>query len=199
MNHGDTEWNRSNGMLSIWMLAMFTPSPGITIFIPYKEKSEGPVVNDDYFGKVPAERLKIDSGMIWFKADGKYRSKIGVQPGRANNYAGSYDAVNNVLTVLWCEMHDGNSVYVNSKWGDQKDPFSGDVINAYNDGPVDDGSQMGPFYEIESSSPAAALKKGESMSHSQVICHFEGNSESLTLITKSLFNISIDEIKSAFN
>ena len=43
--------------------------------------------------------------------------------------------------------------YVNGQWGPQEDPFAGDVINSYNDGPVEDGSIMGPFYEIETSSP----------------------------------------------
>jgi hypothetical protein len=33
-------------------------------------------MNDDYF--VKADRLIADSGMIYFKADGKYRSKIGI-------------------------------------------------------------------------------------------------------------------------
>jgi hypothetical protein len=30
--------------------------------------------------------------------------------------------------------------YVNSKWGQQDDPYKGDVVNSYNDGPVEDGS-----------------------------------------------------------
>ena len=58
----------------------------------------------------------------------------------------------------------GKGEYVNSKWEIQKDPFSGDAINSYNDGPVN-GSQMGKWYEIESSSPAAALKSNESLTH----------------------------------
>jgi hypothetical protein len=41
----------------------------------------------------------------------------------------------------------------------------GDVINAYNDGPNDDGTQLGRFLELETSSPAAALKSGNSITH----------------------------------
>jgi len=198
-NLGEAEWNKSNGMLSVWMLSMFNPSPGVTIFIPYKENATGTVVNDDYFGKVPENRLMAENGTIWFKADGKYRSKLGIPPHRAMNYAGSYDSENNVLTILWCDIPEGDNIYVNSKWGDQKDPFSGDVINAYNDGPVDDGSQMGPFYELESSSPAANLKKGESLIHTQRIFHFEGSPEQLTAITEKLFGLTIADIKTRFN
>ena len=36
INLGQKAWTKENGMLSIWMLAMLTPSPGVTIFIPYK-------------------------------------------------------------------------------------------------------------------------------------------------------------------
>ena len=50
-------------------------------------------------------------------------------------------------------------------------PYSGDALNSYNDGPLEDGSQMGPFYELETSSPAAALKPGESITHSQITIH----------------------------
>lgn len=61
---------------------MFNPSPETTVFIPYSPNAEGVVVNDDYFGKVPAERLIVDERTIYFQCDGKYRSKIGIPPGR---------------------------------------------------------------------------------------------------------------------
>jgi hypothetical protein len=197
-NRGDREWSTATGMLSVWMLSMFNPSPGVTIFIPYSEEATGIIVNNDYFGKIPADRLIAEKGIVWFKADGKYRSKLGIPPSRATNYAGSYDSENNILTVLWCDLPKEANVFVNSKWGEQKDPFSGDAINAYNDGPVEDGSQMGPFYELESSSPAAALKPGETLLHSQRIYHFEGSTDQLNRITMKLFGLTIEDIRSRF-
>jgi hypothetical protein len=88
---------------------------------------------------------------------------------------------------------------VNSKWGDQASPFSGDVVNSYNDGPVEDGSIMGPFYEIESSSPAALLSAGCRISHTQRIFHITGDEDKLSLITEKLFHQSLSEIKKIFN
>lgn len=38
---------------------------------------------------------------------------------------------------------------MNGQWGIQNDPYYGDVINAYNDGPVEDGSVMGPFMKLK--------------------------------------------------
>jgi|WetSurSiteA1Bulk_404760.scaffolds.fasta_scaffold02030_3 hypothetical protein len=200
-NRGKNTWTKESGMLSVWMLSMLTPSPGVTIFIPYREgdvKDSGTIMNDDYFGKVPASRLIVDSGIIYLKADGKYRSKIGIPPKRAMNFSGSYDAQNRALTLLWCDLPTDRTDYVNSKWEIQKDPFSGDAINAYNDGPVEDGTQMGPFYELESSSPAANLRPGEKIIHRQRIFHFEGNEEQLSLITERIFGIKLQDIQAKF-
>lgn len=201
INKGNNAWNKETGMLSVWMLSMLTPSPEVTVFIPYRQGNEMeliPPVRDDYFGKVPADRLLVKNGIIWFKADGKYRSKIGIPPERAEKFAGSYDAQNKVLTILWCDLPDGIKEYVNSKWGEQTNPFEGDAINAYNDGPVEDGTQMGPFYELESSSPAASLKPGESLTHRQCIFHFIGDEEQLGKITEKVFGVTLEKIKSVF-
>jgi len=180
---------------------MFNPSPGGVVFIPYKEGSEseaGKIVSDDYFGKVPSDRLIIKDGVIFFKTDGKFRSKIGLSPQRALSYCGSYDPEKQVLTLLWYSAPENPSNYVNSKWGKQTAPFKGDVVNSYNDGPVADGSIMGPFYEIESSSPAAMLSSGSSITHSQRIFHITGNEDKLSLITEKLFHITLSEIKQSF-
>ena len=58
-NAGKEPWTKETGLLSIWILCMFNPSPGTTIVVPIKggpETELGPTVNADYFGKVPPER-----------------------------------------------------------------------------------------------------------------------------------------------
>jgi hypothetical protein len=202
INKGQSDWTEQTGALSVWLLAMFNPSSKGVVFIPYKMGSEsesGKVVNDDYFGKVPADRLIIKEGILFFRTDGKYRSKIGISPQRALPFCGSYDPEKQILTLLWYSSPDKPSRYVNSKWGEQTSPFSGDVVNSYNDGPVADGSIMGPFYEIESSSPAALLSAGGRITHKQKIFHITGNEDKLSLITEKLFHKSISEIKEVFN
>lgn len=197
-NKGSKAWTKDDGLLSIWMLGMFNPSPATTVFIPYKTEGQGPIVNDDYFGKVPSDRLIVDSGTIFFKIDGKYRSKIGLPPARAKELCGSYDSEMNILTLIWGSLPSDSKEYVNSKWGDQDDPYNGDAINAYNDGPVEDGSIMGPFYEIETSSPAAALQPGESMTHSQRVLHVQGSKVDLARIVNELFDLNLYTIESKF-
>lgn len=198
INLGNEAWTKEKGLLSIWMLSMFSPSPTTTVFIPYSEEGAGNVLNDDYFGKVPADRLKAEKGTIYFKIDGKLRSKIGLPPTRAKELCGSYDSEQKVLTLLWCSLPAESKSYVNSKWGIQKNPYEGDAINSYNDGPVADGSIMGPFYEIETSSPAAELQPGESVTHSQRVVHIQGDEAELARVVLALFNLDLNEVKTKF-
>ena len=201
INRGEKAWDEKNGALSIWLLSMFNPSPSGLVFIPFKKGSvaeAGKIVNDDYFGKVPADRLIVKDGILFFRTDGKHRSKIGITPQRALPFCGSYDPDKKVLTLLWYSAPERPAKYVNSKWGDQDDPFTGDVVNSYNDGPVDDGSIMGPFYEIESSSPAAFLPPGGEIKHTQRIFHITGDEAMLSLITEKLFDQKLSDIVSVF-
>ena len=197
-NQGKNAWTKEKGLLSIWMLGMFNPSPTTTVFVPYKSAGEGVIVNDEYFGKVPSDRLISKNGTVYFKIDGKLRSKIGLPPERAKGICGSFDSEKSILTILWCSMPTEPKPYVNSKWGKQDDPFKGDVINSYNDGPVEDGSIMGPFYEIETSSPAAQLQPKQSMTHSQRVVHIQGDKEKLAKIVTELFGLDLNEIATKF-
>ena len=188
-------------MLSIWILGMFTPSPETTVVIPFVEGDEdvlGPVVNDTYFGKVPESRLKIEDGFVYFKGDGLYRSKIGLSPQRSKSVIGSYDAGNRVLSIVTYTKPEGATDYVNSMWELQKRPFAGDVVNSYNDGPPEPGAKpLGPFYELETSSPAAALAPGETLTHENLTFHFQGPEPALDQIARKCLGVSLDQIKAA--
>ncbi len=201
INQGQNTWDEQYGMPSIWILSMLNPSPETVVMIPFKngpEEALGPVVNDVYFGKIGVDRLQIDEGIIYFRADGQKRGKIGVSPQRAQPVAGSYDAINQVLTIAMFTIPAEENSYVNSLWELQDDPFSGDVINAYNDGPQEDGSMLGPFYEIESSSPAANLAKGEQLTHYHRTFHFVGDFDELSYLAKSLLGVELKELTSVF-
>lgn len=201
INQGTLPWKKETGLLSVWMLGMFNPSPAIVIVIPVKsgdEKTLGPKVNDAYFGKIETNRMKVSGDHIFFRADGKSRGKIGIPPLRATGVMGSYDPDNHILTLLICRLPEGRTDYVNSAWKIQDNPYSGDAMNSYNDGPLADGSQMGPFYELETSSPAAALAPGESLSHIQYTLHLTGDIKELDKIAVKVLGVSLDEISKAF-
>lgn len=201
VNLGKEPWKKETGLLSIWILGMFNPSPEITIVVPYTAGPEdrlGPVANDSYFGKVPSDRLVNKDGVLYFSGDGKYRSKIGLSPRRAKTVLGSYDAVHGVLTIVQYNKPEGVLDYVNSMWQIQDQPYRGDVVNSYNDGPTSPGGKpLGPFYELETSSPAAALAPGESILHTHRTYHFIGSDAQLDPIAKTTLGVTIAQIKSA--
>jgi hypothetical protein len=200
-NTGTDPWIGETGLLSVWILGMFNPSPRTTIVIPFKPGTEaefGPVVNDAYFGKVPAARLVVGNGVLFFSGDGTFRSKIGIPPRRALPFAGSYDASAGVLTIVHLTIPEGPADYVNSMWRIQEDPYAGDVVNSYNDGPASPGAKpLGPFYELESSSPAAALAPGASLGHSHTTMHFQGDERALEAVARQALGVGIEEIKNA--
>ncbi len=202
-NVGTNAWTRETGMLSIWMLGMYNPSPGTTVVIPFRPGPEpelGPKVNDTYFGKVPAEYLKVEDDVLFFKGDGTRRGKLGISPQRTLGIAGSYDATGNVLNMVTCNVPTEHSGYVNSMWELQKEPFSGDVINSYNDGSPGPGQPpLGPFYELETSSPAAPLKPGETMRHVQMTVHMTGPTTALDQLARAKLGAGLDRIKTALD
>lgn len=198
VNKGSSAWTKETGMPSVWLLGMYPPTPTTTVFIPYNKDFQGRVVNDEYFGKVPSDRLIVEDGMIYFKIDGEYRAKIGLPAGSAKDICGSYDSKAGVLNILKYTVPEGENDYVNGQWGPQEDPFSGDVINSYNDGPTETGVVMGPFYEIETSSPGAALAPGGSLTHTQYTIHLEGSRDNLSEIVKKVFGADLDEIMTKF-
>jgi hypothetical protein len=178
------------------MLDMFNPSPATVVVIPYKEAGAAgeKVATTDYFGEIPADRIKYSSGALFFKADGKSRGKLGIHPKNARPVAGSYDAQNKILTVTLFDV-DPSGKYLNQEWKTVKPPFSGDAVNAYNDGPLADGKQMGPFYELESVSPAAVLLPHASLSHFHAVFHFTGDEAGLDRISQAWLGVSLEKIK----
>lgn len=201
MNTGEEPWTKNSGAPAIWILSMFRTAPGVTVAIPYKNgpKEElGSVVTSDYFGDTSSERLKINDGIIYFKTDGKKRRKLGVSPRRASSVAGSYDETNNILTIIKYSFPQNNSEYVNQQWQHQENPYNGKIVFAYDDGPLEDGSQLGPFYELESSSPAAFLEPGETLTHEHQVYHFTGDRKALNQISERLLGVGLEPIISAF-
>ena len=84
-------------------------------------------------------------------------------------------------------------------WEIQKDPFGGDAINSYNDGSPEPGKPpLGPFYELETSSPAAALAPGESIRHVSRTIHLSGDETELDRLARTMLGVGLADIKAAF-
>jgi Family of unknown function (DUF6786) len=194
-NNGTRQWKKEDGLPSIWLLSMMRPSPETVVFIPFHPVAEvDSLITDNYFGKVPEDRLIRKDSVLILKCDGKHRSKVGLSPRIAKPYAASYDFKKNILSIIVFPV-DSNGLYANSKWEIQSDPYRGDVVNAYNDGPLADGAQLGPFYELESSSSVKELNPGEIMEHKQVMVHIHGSLNEMQELTYKLLGVHLSEIR----
>ena len=192
-NRGNN-WKKETGLLSIWILGMFNPSPNSIIILPHDEMTKNAKITTDYFGEIPGDRLQNKPDVLLLKGDGNYRGKIGVAPGIAKNVAGSYDPDHHVLTLIKFDL-DKAGDYVNAKWEKQQFPYHGDVVNAYNDGPLKGRKQLGPFFELESSSSVRELRAGESISHKSVTVHFEGDELQLNNIARSVLGVNLRDLR----
>jgi hypothetical protein len=191
INTGTQAWSKESGLLSIWILGMFIPSENTTVIIPYKDSL---ALNTSYFGTIPRGRLTTTDKHVMFKGDGTSRFKLGLPPQNVMPYIGSYDSNNQILTIVNYSF-EGDSTYVNSVWRNQESPYAGDVINSYNDGPLENGDQMGPFFELESSSSSQELEPGQSIEHIHKTYHFEGDFEVLNELSKHLLKKDLNELQ----
>lgn len=198
-NRGNKEWTNSTGMPCIWILDMLRPSSSTVIVVPFRKSEPGfqEAVTSNYFGDISPDRLRHNDSLLFFKADGNSRGKLGIAPAYAVPKACSYDPQLQVLTVVFFDL-DTSGSYLNQQWNTKVPAFSGDAVNAYNDGPLADGSRMGPFYELESVSPAAFLKPGASLVHKHSVFHFSGSKKQMDRISKKLLGIPLKNISSAF-
>ena len=113
--------------------------------------------------------------------------------------AGSYDALEHVLTLVQYTRPADSVAYVNSMWEVQHEPYKGDVINSYNDGPPGPGKPpLGPFYELETSSPALRLLPAQHYTHVHRTFHLVGPESDLDRIAHATLNIGLAELTNAF-
>jgi hypothetical protein len=193
--------SKAKGLLSIWILGMLNSGPEAVTILPYKPGSEadlGPIVRSDYFGSVPPDRLKILPEAVLFRGDANYRSKLGISQRRAKNVLGAIDFQAGVLTLVTFSMPEDPSrhLYPNSAWQvPQQEPYRGDVVNAYNDGPNETGSQLGKFLELESVSPAKELAEGESLSHRSTLLHVQADRGTLAALAQEVLGVKLDAVR----
>lgn len=204
-NTGTNAWTGESGAPSIWMLGMFPPSPRTTIVIPLRNAPGAPAPNTHYLGfdPIPGDRVKVSGNTLFFKGDGKVRGKLGVTEARGKGIAGSWQADTGVLTIVLLPdpalTTNGQApVFVDSQWRDDGDPFAGDQINSYNDGPPEPGAApLGPFYELETSSPALFLSPGSNYTHTQVTIHLTGDRKALDAVARQTLGVTLDTIEAA--
>jgi len=104
-----------------------------------------------------------------------------------------------VLTLVKFSMpsNPADHLYLCNHWGGpHAQPYVGDVMNSYNDGPAEEGKKgMGSFYELESLSPAVELKTGESISHKNVTVHVQADLGVLNKLAKDILGVDLKKVR----
>ncbi len=201
-NRGFSPLSMKNGLVSLWILSQFDANRDTWVIFPYKTDAKGgkgPRINDDYFGKVPSERLRTlpELECSLFKCDGRRRTKIGLSQGRARNRIGSIDFGRNILTVVTFNM-PREGAFANNSWKIQDEPFAGDVVNSYNNGlEGKDADVPECFYELETLSPVKELAPGHRLEHINTTLHFSGPLEDLDTISRKLLGVDLFEVQEA--
>lgn len=195
-------WSTESGLLSAWLLGMFKPGRHAVIILPYvpgPESELGPIVNADYFGKLPPERLKVTPRAVLFLGDGQYRSKIGISGRRVRPVIGSYDFDHETLTLVSFSVPEDPAAarYLDNTWNlPQAHPFAGDAVNSYNDGPPEPGAtSLGGFYELETLSPGFELGSGASFTHTHATMHFQGPPQALARLAADALGVDLAEVR----
>ncbi len=83
-NTGQQEWTAATGMPCIWILDMFKPSPATVIIIPFLHSNDpdfSHVATTNYFGEIPADRLKHNDSLSFFQSRREKPRKTGNQSG----------------------------------------------------------------------------------------------------------------------
>ena len=84
-------------------------------------------------------------------------------------------------------------------WEMQREPFKGDVVNSYNDGPPAPGKPpLGPFYELETSSPALRLSPAQQHTHVHRTFHLVGPEADLDRIASATLGVGLADLTGAF-
>lgn len=165
-NAGANAWTEESGLPSLWSIGMFhatsTSKAGILLKPGHHDALRS------YFGPLPAGVAEgLGTRRVSLKTDGQTLFKVGIPPDASPTIIAGFDPKAEYLTfVMTIPTEDVPPRYVNSRFETPHDPYDGDLFNIYNDGPATPGGgQLGRFYELESSSPGAALGPGEELTH----------------------------------
>ncbi len=197
-----SDWDPKSGLIGIWILGMINASDEAVVIAPFKTLAgdgKSPY-NDNYFGKVDEDRLKIIDNAVIFRGDARKVGKFGLSQRRTTGLAGSFDFDKNLLTVAKFSVPETMERYGNSSWEvNQEAPYAGDVFQSYNNGNNDKPTEVAAdaFFELESASPVRVLKKGESISHRHATFHFQGSREELEKLAGQLLGVSLEKIEDA--
>lgn len=201
-NFGKTDWSEKSGLLNLDVATSMPANRKVNVFVPYRQGSAaefGDIFRDNCqqaSGIIDSGRLLVTKDFIRMKADGRSIAGVGVSPKRSEGIALSYDAANNILTVITYIRPATQRAYLQNSWRTAGGQFEGDALSVYSNGPIARTSLAAPaYYKIATFSPALNLKSGQSQIHVRRTFHFRGSEFDLGLLAYKLASISIEQLR----
>lgn len=160
-NIGNEIWDKNHGMIGSWSLNMLKSGENTYIVLPVKPGTIDQVVDYKMSGpnkdnKVPTDRFLKRDNYGLFKADGRYRGKLGLRPNISTGNIASIDLDNGLLTVMNVPLTARK--YIDNRWvPDER--FYGTVIDCYNDSGDIAGKGPISMFELEGVSPPVMAQK----------------------------------------
>lgn len=176
-------WKKQTGLVGLWSAGMYQGTDDSVVIIPLKNNGQKSDVLT-YLAPIDNTRFIVKNNTVLFKADGKYRSKIGIPPEIAPDIYGCYSETKNRLTIVQYKKHQ-DTLYSNSYVRTQDEPYRGEAIPIYNNSEN--------FYELESNAPLKELKPNEKTTHWHRVYHFSDSINTLNNISKKLLFFDLNE------
>ena len=191
-NTDTVQWRRETGLATLWDMNSFKGSDSSFAIIPINASRKIPVYT--YLSELDQSRLVETSNAVWFRTDGKYRSKIGLSPQCTKGLLSSYEPEEHTLRIIEFRQSPDDSLYSNSHVYAQEKPYMGESIPIYNHGPMDLSlGEDNAFYELESSAAMQELMPYESIYHYHKVHQFTGAFDDLNLIAFSLLGVDLND------
>ncbi|MGC6429970.1 MAG: DUF6786 family protein [Jejuia sp.] len=174
-------WTKENGLVGLWSAGMYQGTDDTVVIIPLKTDANTSNILT-YLAPLDSTRLLVKNNVVLFKADSKYRSKIGIPPEIAPDIYGCFSKTKNRLTIIQYQK-DNDRLYSNSFVEILDEPYKGEAIPIYN--------HSENFFELESNAPLKALRQNETTSHWHRVYHFSDNYDSLNEISQNLLGVNL--------
>ena len=170
--------------ISLWSIIQVKP-PG-KIFISLKNHNSDNLFSDNYYEKIPRDRITIEDSHAKIFVDGARRYKLGFPPDNVNGkiaYFSQFNEEVHYLILKTFEISDDGK-YVDKPHGDKRQ--NGDAIQIYNHS---EGGDMG-FAELEAHAPAPYLDPGKEDSFKINILFVTSSPKEINHLKNKLFNVA---------
>lgn len=185
------DWIEKNGIIAPWILGMFQGTHKSIGIFPVNKKENDSLTIQKYLAEIDKDKLVCSDSAVFYKTDGAYRSKIGINKINAKPIFGNIDFKNKVLTIITFKFNNKGN-YLNCDEYNHSELYKGDVVSCYNN--ISENN-VSTFFELESAASAKVLKNGERNIHWHNTYHFEGPMTDLEHIAKKLLGVSLKALK----